>query len=483
MASAATPLSAARLRDLDPRISVPTYDRALLAPRIVHIGVGGFHRSHQAAYLDELLERGLTDWAIAGAGVLPGDSAMADALRAQDHLYCLVTRDRRDTRVRVVGSIVGYVLAVPSPDPLASAVADPRTRIVSLTVTEGGYPVTASGEYAVAPGAPAPPAFAAVAEGLQRRRDRGQPGIAVLSCDNVVHNGAFARAAVLGAAADLDPQLPAWVADHVTFPASMVDRITPATTDEDRAWLAREYGVADRWPVVAETFTQWVIEDDFPQGRPPWQDVGVLMTDDVAPYEQLKLRILNAGHSCLAYLAALDGMTYVHEAATDAALAAYLRRFFSEEAVPALPPVAGVDVAEYADRVVARFSDPQIRDTLARVCGDGSAKLPKFLIPTVEAQLDRGGPVRQSALALAAWCQYLLGTRDDGRPLEVSDDPLLHTAMRLAAESLRDPRAFLAFDAVFGPRLPRDPEFVAAFSDALTSLRSNGVRETLARTA
>ena len=481
MPATVTQLTPQTLGELDARISVPTYDRARLVPRIVHIGLGGFHRSHQAAYLDDLCERGRSDWAIVGAGVMPGDSHIYEALQPQDYLYCLLTADGRSAHLRVIGSIVDYVLAVPSTEPLVAAVADPRTRIVSLTVTEGGYPVSDAGNYVVPAGDSAPPAFEAIARGLRRRRDNGLPGVAVMSCDNIVHNGAVARVAVLGAADGLEPGLADWIEQNVTFPSSMVDRITPATTAEDRGQLAHEYGVADRWPVVAETFTQWVIEDDFPQGRPPWEDAGVLLTDDVEPYEQLKLRVLNAGHSCLAYLAALAGHTYVHEVVADEPFREYLRRFFEEEAAPALPPIPGVDVPQYERQVVDRFSNPRIRDTVSRLCLDGTAKFPKFLVPTIEAQLDSGGSVRWSALALAGWCQYLLGRDDQGKPLTVAADPNASAATHFAEQSLQDPRAFLGLAGVFGSRLPREPDFVSAFTEALGSIREQGVHATLGR--
>jgi mannitol 2-dehydrogenase len=475
-----TELSEASLQTLDPRIAVPHYDRASLGSGIVHIGVGGFHRAHQAVYLDQLCQVGETDWSITGAGVLPGDAAMADALRAQDHLYSLIARDASGTQVSVIGSITDFILAPRELEPLVARLAAPRTRIVSMTVTEGGYPVDeASGEFDLAAGDPLPPAFEALALAIKRRRDEGQGGLTVQSCDNVMGNGDVARAATLGVCALVEPGLERWAADNVAFPNSMVDRITPQTSAADRDYLAAEYGLRDRWPVVAETFIQWVIEDEFPFGRPRYEDAGALLTTDVGPYETLKLRILNAGHSTLTYMAALVGHTYIHEIMADPPLAHYLQRFHDDEATPSLPPVAGIDVTDYKRVVAERFANPEVRDQVARVCEGGTSKWPKFLIPTVEAQLERGGQVKLSALALAAWTRYLLGVADDGSEIALSADPRLDQARAFAQESVADPTAMLRFGDVFGTRLPADPRFVSAFTEALASLREQGTYRTL----
>jgi mannitol 2-dehydrogenase len=475
-------LSAQNLRRLDPRIGTPPYDREALGAGIVHIGVGGFHRAHQAVYLDDVCRTGLTDWSITGAGVLAGDRRIAAALEAQDHLYTLVTRDALGMAVRVIGSITDYVLASDELEPLSARVADPATRIVSMTITEGGYPVDEASGAFLAPSADAlPPAFEALARAFQRRRDAGLGGLTVQSCDNVMGNGDVARTATLGVCALVEPGLETWVADNVAFPNSMVDRITPQTADADREFLEREYGLVDRWPVVSETFIQWVIEDEFPYGRPPYEDVGVLITGDVRPYETLKLRILNAGHSTTTYMGALVGHTYIHEILADPLLARYLQRFHDDEATPSLPPVAGIDVSDYKRVVAERFANPEVKDQVARVCLDGTSKWPKFLVPTVESQLASGGQVKLSALALASWCQYLLGTDDDGGEICISADPRLEEAQAFARESLADPVAFLGFADVFGERLPAETRFVSAFGDALSSLREVGTYRTLER--
>jgi mannitol 2-dehydrogenase len=475
-------LAAATLGHLDARVSIPTYDRAALAPGIVHIGVGGFHRAHQAVYLDDLLRAGETDWSITGAGVLPADASMAAALRPQDCLYTLITRDHDATDVRVIGSIVDYVLASPDVSSLVQRLARPETRIASLTITEGGYPVDeASGAFVPPMAGALPPAFVALARGFAARRDTGLGGFTVLSCDNIMGNGTTARTATLGVCAMIEPGLEDWVARNASFPNGMVDRITPQTSDADRDLLAREYGLRDRWPVTAETFIQWVIEDEFAYGRPRWEDAHVLLTQDVRPYETLKLRILNAGHSTTTYMAALVGHVYIHEIMADPLLARFMERFHDQEATPSLPPVVGIDVEEYKRVVRERFANPAVGDQVARVCLDGSSKWPKFVIPTIESQRARGGPVALSALALASWCQYLLGHDDQGRPMTLAADPRMARAQRYAQASVTDPTGFLGFVEVFGEGLPRDEVFVSEFSRALSSLREVGTYRTLER--
>jgi len=381
--------------------------------------------------------------------------------------------------VRVIGAITDYLLAVDDLEPLIARMAAPETRIVSMTITEGGYPVDESTGLVTAAVDALPPSFEALARAFQRRRDGGLGGITIQSCDNVMGNGDVARTATLGVSALVEPGLEDWVARNVAFPNSMVDRITPQTSDADRTFLEQEYGLDDRWPVVAEPFIQWVIEDEFPFGRPRYEDVGVIVTSDVRPYETLKLRILNAGHFVLTYLAALVGHTYIHEIMADPPLAQYLRRFHDDEATPSLPPVAGIDVAEYKDVVAQRFANPRVGDQVARVCSDGTSKLPKFLVPTIESQLERGGQVRFSALAVASWCQYLLGMDDAGREIDVSPDPRLAEAQEYARASQSDPVAMLGLVSVLGTRLPADPRFVSAFTEALGSLREHGTYRTL----
>ncbi|MGH8925646.1 MAG: mannitol dehydrogenase family protein [Acidimicrobiia bacterium] len=475
------PLHQKALPSLDSLVPVPKYERDGLLRSIVHIGVGGFHRAHLATYIHELCNAGLRSWAIVGSGVLPHDQRMAEVLASQDGLYSLIVRSAAATTVSVIGSLVDYIHASPTTSGLIRQIAEPGTRLVSLTLTEGGYPVdekTRIYDPKVAPAGPGS-AFGILVSALELRMRNGSGPVTVISCDNVVGNGDVARAATLGVAEDRDPLLRNWIEESVPFPNSMVDRITPATTDADRTWLEKEYGIVDGWPVVTEPFRQWVIEDQFAAERPPWEDVGVMVTSDVEPYELMKLRMLNAGHSTMAYLAALAGIEKVHTAMSEPGINRFLLRFLEREAGPVLPKVPGIDVPTYQASLIERFSNPTIGDQIARLCLDGSAKFPKFLLPTVRAQLAVGGPVELSALALAGWCQYLNGTADDGSKISHSSDPDLPTARAYAAGALTEPASFLQYRSVFGDDLRADRRFVDAFTRALASLRTKGVLLTL----
>ncbi len=466
------------LERLPATVAVPDYDRRALKRSIVHIGVGGFHRAHLATYVDELCRAGHTDWGIVGSGVLPFDKAMADALGAQDHLYTLISRGADTAEVRVIGSIIDYIWAHPDPEPLIAAIADGDTQIVSLTVTEGGYPVDeVTGEYlATSPNAGDGTAFAILATGLDRRRRAGNGPVSVMSCDNVISNGDVTRAGLLGEADRIGGrELAAWIETNVAFPNGMVDRITPATSDSDREWLAANHGFSDRWPVATEPFRQWVLEDRFAAARLPLEELDVIVTDDVEPYEHMKLRLLNAGHSCLTYLAALCGYELVDQAMADHHISDLVKILLHREAKPNIPTVGDIDLDAYIDSLVERFSNPQVGDQIARLCLDGTVKFPKFLVPTIEAQLAGGRPIGLSALSLAGWCEYLNGVDQHGNTIDRANDPGRERAEQLARASLTDPAAFAGFVEVFGPVVSTSDRFRAIFVDALTRLRADGV--------
>ncbi|GAA1866543.1 mannitol dehydrogenase family protein [Myceligenerans crystallogenes] len=465
------------------------YDRTGITPGIVHIGVGGFHRAHQALVIDDLLRAGgHRDWGICGVGLLPGDARMRDALAAQDHLYTLVTKHPDGSlEHRTVGSIVDYLLAPDDPGAVLERLADPATRIVSLTITEGGYNFDqVTGEFDVslpavaadaAPGAVPATVFGYVVEALARRRARGIPPFTVMSCDNVQGNGDRARIVFAAFAQLRDPELARWIREEVAFPNSMVDRITPVTTDADRALVRERLGVEDRWPVVAEPFFQWVLEDDFPLGRPDWAGAGVQLVADVEPYELMKLRLLNASHQAMAYFGYLAGHRYAHEATRDPAIAALLRGYMEQEATPTLPPVPGIDLDEYRDTLIERFGNPEVRDTLARLCAESSDRIPKWLVPVIRERLGDGGDVRLSAAVVASWARYAEGTDENGGPIEVVDR-LADVLVPRARSQRTDPLAFLRDPALFGD-LADDPRFTGPYLDALTRLHEDGAAATL----
>ncbi len=450
-------------------ISGPTYDRTQTGIGIVHFGVGGFHRAHQAAYLDRLLNAGLADgWGICGVGVLPADRRMADVMTAQNGLYTLLLEHPDGAReARIIGSIVDYRFAPDDPDGVIELLAAPSTRIISLTITEGGYQLDDLPEINV---------FGLVTAALARRRERGVPSPTIVSCDNIAGNGEVARHAFTTYADSAHPGLSDWIAEHTRFPNSMVDRITPVTTPAVIDMVATEFGVDDQWPVIAEPFTAWVLEDDFSDGRPPWEEADVLLVDDVTPYELMKLRLLNAGHQTLCYFAYLAGYRLVHEAAADPLFAELLRRYFAE-ATPTLPPVPGIDLADYQRTLIERFANPGVRDTIARLCAYSSDRIPQWLVPVIEANLKADRGVQISAAVVASWARYAEGVDEQGQPIDVEDNRT--DTLRPLAEAQRDnPTAFIENTALFGD-LAQQPRFVEAYRESLASLHGVGARSTL----
>jgi mannitol 2-dehydrogenase len=449
-------------------IPTPSYDRDGVGVGIAHFGVGGFHRAHQAMYVDRLLERGLArEWGICGIGALPADRRMRDVLGAQDGLYTLILEHPDGSReARVIGSIVDYRYAPDDPQATIELLAAPTTRIISLTITEGGYQVRDAGSV-----------FGLIAEALARRRDRGIASPTVVSCDNIEHNGQVARRAVIAHAELVRPGLADWVAEHTRFPSSMVDRITPVTTPDIIAAAERDFGVADEWPVLAEAFAAWVLEDDFADGRPPLEDAGVLLVDDVGPYESMKLRLLNAGHQCLCYFAALCGYRMVHDAARDPLFAEFLLAYFDTEAIPTLRPVPGIDLHAYTRELVERFANPGVRDTVARLCAYSSDRIPTWLLPVVRDNLAAGGPIRLASATVASWARYAEAVDEHGEPIDVVDN-LADSLVPLARSQRLRPTAFIENTALFG-NLAQVPRFVEAYRSALDSLHTRGARATL----
>jgi mannitol 2-dehydrogenase len=438
-------------------LPIPRYDRNAVEPRILHLGVGGFHRSHMALYTDEVAAVG-GDWGIGGVGLLDADRRMADTLGSQDHLYTLIERDSEGSRPRVVGSIVDYTLAAGDVDAFTERVADPELCILSMTITEGGYGLHGGN-----------PTIEAIVSALERRRTSSARPLTILSCDNLPGNGDVARDAIAAVAEGRGTDLASYV-ETCSFPNSMVDRITPQTDDVDRAWLRDQIGVDDGWPVVCEPFRQWVIEDRFVAGRPRWEDAGVLFTERVHDWELYKLRMLNASHSSIAYLMALAGVVYVDEAVAIPIVRRFLEQLLADEAIPTLVEIPGHPADEYAQSVLQRFANTGVRDQIARLCIDGTAKFSSFLIPTIGTQVERGGPVTCAALALAGWARYLATVPAAAR----APDSRGERAAALAQRSLVDPLAFFELEEVFTPTLRASARFRNAFAANAVALDALG---------
>lgn len=463
---------------------MPDYDRSALERGVVHISVGSFHRSHQAMYFDELARRGLGDgWALTGVGLRRRE--MKEALDAQDGLYTVVERADDGDTARVVGIITRYLFAPEETDAVLDALVDPSTRLVTLTITGPGYKldldtgVFAGDDAAVVADLanPSEPGSAVglVVEALDRRRRAGRAPFTVLSCDNIPANGAVARTAVLAFAALRDEHLASWIEEYVTFPSSMVDRITPTTTAADRARVEQTFGVRDRWPVVTEPFSQWVVEDSFCNGRPPLEEVGVEFVEDVRPYALMKTRLLNGTHSAIGYLGALAGHERTDEVMRDPVLVAYIERLMVGEIAPLLPPVE-TDLAAYAATLRERFANRALADPLSRLRRNGSTKVPSHLLSSIREARAVGRPHSLLTLAVAAWCRYLRG--GEGREFEL-DDPDGARLRALAREGGPDPRPLLADDATFGS-LGHCPRFAAAVERNLRDLDARGPHAVIA---
>ncbi|MBP2301385.1 mannitol dehydrogenase family protein [Azospirillum picis] len=487
-------LSSINLATLPPQVKRPAYDREALDIGIVHLGVGAFQRAHQAAYIDALLARSVGPWGVAGVSLRSPDTR--DALEPQDGLYTMAVRDAEGERLQVVGCLRELLVAHEDPAAVLELMARPSVRIVTLTVTEKGYchdPATGALNedhpdirHDLADPAAPRTAIGFIVEALARRRAAGLPSFTVLSCDNLPSNGDTV-ARILRRFAELrDADLGAWVAAGVACPNSMVDRIVPATTEADRARVSAALGVSDAWPVVTEPFTQWVVEDRFPAGRPAWETVGVEMVADVHPYETMKLRLLNGSHSTIAYLGYLAGYETVSDTMADPAFATLIRNLMDRETGPTLHMPPGADLDHYKDALITRFRNPALRHRTWQIAMDGTQKLPQRLLNPIRDRLAAGRPIDRLALGVAAWMRYVTGLDEKGQPIDVRD-PLAPRLAEIAAASGGAPdrlaEALFGLTVVFGDDLPRDPRFTAPTVTALRRLFAEGARAVVAATA
>lgn len=475
-------LSNATLNKLPAKVARPGYDRTRITPGIVHIGLGNFHRAHQAWYLHRLMQEGRAlDWAIIGAGVRPYDAAMREKLLAQDCLTTLIELDPRGTSAEVTGAMIDYLPIEEGNGPLIAGMAEPAIRIVALTVTEGGYYIDPAGGGVDASHAdirhdaehPQTPrtAFGAIVAALKRRRDAGLGPFTVQSCDNLQGNGAITRATVVGLARLSDPELARWIDAETAFPNSMVDCIVPATGPKELE-LVRSLGIDDAAPVTHENYRQWVIEDDFRAGRPAWEDVGATFTDNVHAYETMKLRLLNANHSVIAEVGQVLGVETIADGMSHPRISAYVKKLAMREIAPTVAPVPEFTPEAYVDLIFTRFSNPKIVDTTRRVAADGSSKHPGFILPIVRDQLSAGREIEGLALAEAAWSRMCAGFREDGSAIEWNDpakDELI-AASKLAKDN---PQAWLDQRKYYGD-LAGDKRFAPVFARWLRLIWSEG---------
>jgi fructuronate reductase len=481
-------LGDATLRALPADVTRPCYNRAATQTGIVHLGIGAFHRAHQAVVYDDALNAGDLRWGVLGASLRSGD--VRDQLASQNGLYTMRVRDGRETRDRIIGAVKDVLVAPEAPAALIEAMAAPSVHIASLTITEKGYHLDPASDAlrvdddAIAhdvaePDAPRS-ALGFIAAVLAQRRARGAAPFTVMSCDNLPHNGARTRDAVLALARLQDHDLAMWIEDHVAFPNTMVDRIVPATTEADIAALAQRLGVEDRGMVKTEPFTQWVIEDRFCAPKPDFEALGVQITADVAPWEDAKLRLLNGAHSAIAYLGALAGHEFVADAIRAPGFAAYVGMLWNE-AESTLSPPAGLDVGAYRAALLRRFSNAALEHRTRQIAMDGSQKLPQRLLNSVRARLAVGRPFPALALAVAGWMRWQLGRDEGGAPYTI-DDPLADTTFALvqrasSASGIVD--ALLGLRAVFGDDLPQNPRFRDALTAALDALLQDGAAHTV----
>lgn len=472
---------------LPANVQLPQYDRQQLRSRIVHFGFGAFHRAHQALLTNRVLNQHGGDWGICEISLFSGDQLMSQ-LRQQDHLFTVMEKSAAGNQPIIIGAVKECLNA--RLDSLAAIIekfCEPQVAIVSLTITEKGYCIDpATGHLDLTQPrivhdlqSPDEPHSAPgiLVEALHRRRERGLPAFTVLSCDNIPDNGHVVKNAVLDMAAKRDPQLASWIAEHVSFPGTMVDRIVPAATDASLAEITRELGVEDPCAISCEPFIQWVIEDNFVAGRPDWGSVGAQLVDDVLPWEEMKLRMLNGSHSFLAYLGYLAGYAHISDCMQDASYRRAARHLMMAEQAPTLR-ISGVDLGAYADSLIERFSNPALQHRTWQIAIDGSQKLPQRLLDGIRIHLKQGSRWPLLALGVAAWMRYVSGVDDMGNAIDIRD-PLAEKIRAIVETSHDENRvaALLTLQEIFGSDLPANPQFVQAVEQAWQSLVREGARQ------
>jgi len=460
----------------------PEYDRSVIKAGIVHIGVGAFHRAHQALYTDRLLHSSAnSEWGICGIGLLDSDRKIIDNLMQQDGLYTvLITGQDGILTARVIGAIIECLYAPDDPLAVIGKLANPGIKIITLTITEDGYYFdSGTGEFLI--GEPSIQAdlknpenpktvFGYLTRALKQRMDNGIKGLTIQSCDNMPQNGDVLERMLLSYVKEAEPELTDWIKKEVAFPNSMADRITPVTTVTDRENLKAVFSIDDTCPVVCEPYLQWVIEDNFTGGRPSWETVGAKFVKDVLPYEKMKIRLLNAGHSLLGFLGTLSECKTTDEAVNNPLIADFLRNFMDREVTPVVGNVEGIDLTEYKSNLIQRFGNPYIKDSLSRTCMESSAKIPRFVLPTIRENLEKGGDIKHATAIVAAWCRYLELAGTPGYTYEIQDS-LKDQLQKNALDSIKqDPMAFVNYGIMFGD-LAGSERFVKTYLSIIEGFR------------
>lgn len=480
-------LNTLNLSQFTDSVAVPKYDRSSVKAGIIHVGIGGFHRAHQAYYTDQLLHtKGNENWGICGVALLDFDKKIYQTLKAQDGLYTLVVKELDGSLTKtIIGSIVEYLFAPENPKAVIEKMAEEAIKIITLTITEGGYNYNEATkqfdfenpliQHDLANPANPKTIFGYLTQALKLRKARNLKGLSIQSCDNIQGNGHVAQKMLLSYVEKADPALVDWIKSNVSFPNSMVDRITPVTAAIDIEQLKETSGIEDAWPVVCEPFIQWVIEDDFIVGRPAWEKVGAQFVKDVAPYEKMKLSLLNAGHSVVGILGALMGYDTIDEAVNNQNIRTFFHSYMDTEVTPIIGELEGIDLKKYKQSLIQRFGNIYIKDQVDRICAESSAKLPIFLLPTVKAQLKENGSIEYAAFVIAAWAIYSLGVDENGKSLNIKDamGEVLH---KKAIQAKSKPALFLDIETVFGD-LKESAIFVKAYTNAYQNILKYGVEK------
>jgi len=480
-------LNTSNLEAISQNVGLAEYDQSVLSSGIVHMSIGGFHRAHQAFYIDKLLSQTPENWMITAVGLLPGDKDNIEALQSQDCMYTLVQRSISKDEPRIIRSIKNAIHAPTNPDQVIAALANPETKIVSLTVTEKGYCYDETGNLDLTnsnlqndltnPENPKT-VYGYLIAGLKARKQDGTTPFTIMSCDNLPGNGHLTEKLVIQFADQVDKDLSNWIAENVSFPNAMVDRITPATDQTTIDLVKDKFDIEDAWPVASEDYVQWVLEDKFVNGRPALETVGVQIVEDVEPYEKMKVRLLNGSHSALSYLSYLMGYRNVDLAMADPLISKFVRLYMDEDITASVPDVPGMNLDEYKNSLIERFANPAISDQVQRLAEDGSTKIPNAIIPCIEYQLENGGSIKYACLALAGWFSYLTGTDENQEAIEINDpmvDELIST-MQIDSQTCQN---ILKVSKIFGTTLPNNETFMLEMQKALDLVTSKGARAAL----